>query len=111
MDKPIPPITLPPCDFLDQEANWLRENLHHWLDEEYLPEPVNAVIAERAASIYLRQRLEGEQDVGSLLMAIVTEMQSFDFTKSFYSEFAVANAVSDLLLQKLGIDGCCGGGG
>ncbi|NCJ08506.1 hypothetical protein GS597_18735 [Synechococcales cyanobacterium C] len=110
MPEPIPPITLPPCEFLDEESRWLRENLQIWLDQEYLPEPVNQVIAERAASIYLRQRLEGEQDMGSLLMAIVTEMQNFDFTKSFYSEFAVANAVSDLLLKKLGIDGCCGSG-
>jgi hypothetical protein len=53
--------------------------------------------------------MEGEDDLGCLLMAILTEMQSFDFSKSFYSEFAVANAVSDLLLQSLGINSCCGG--
>jgi len=43
-----------------------------------------------------------------LVLAIVTEMQSFDFSKSFYGEFAIANAVSDLLLESLGIDKCCG---
>jgi hypothetical protein len=54
--------------------------------------------------------MEGEDDVGSLLMAILTEMQGFDFSKSFYSEFAVANAVSDLLLnQFLGLNSCCPG--
>ena len=52
--------------------------------------------------------MEGENDLGSLAIAIVTEMQEFDFSKSFYSEFAVANAVSDLLLDSLGIDRCCG---
>jgi hypothetical protein len=52
--------------------------------------------------------MEGENDLGSLVIAILTEMQGFDFSKSFYSEFAIANAVSDLLLKSLGIDSCCG---
>jgi len=52
--------------------------------------------------------MEGENDVGSLVIAIVTEMQAYDFSKSFYGEFAIANAVSDLLLESLGIDKCCG---
>jgi hypothetical protein len=52
--------------------------------------------------------MEGENDLGSLVIAIVTEMQSFDFSKSFFGEFAIANAVSDLLLDSLGIDHCCG---
>ena len=44
----------------------------------------------------------------SLVMAILTEMQSFDFSNSFYGEFTVANAVSDLLLDSMGIERCCG---
>jgi len=52
--------------------------------------------------------MEGENDLGSLVLAILTEMQGFDFSKTFFSEFAVANAVSDLLLESLGIDRCCG---
>jgi hypothetical protein len=36
-------------------------------------------------------------------------MQGFNFTESFFGEFAVANAVSDLILDSLGIDNrCCG---
>lgn len=54
--------------------------------------------------------MEGENDLGALLMAILTEMQSFDFSESFYGEFTIANAVSDLLLDSLGIDRCCGEG-
>jgi len=108
MANPIPPITLPPPSDAAQEGQWLQAALLHWLDEEFLPEPVNAKIAQRAAEIFVRQRLEGENDVGSLAIAIVTEMQAFDFSRSFYGEFAVANAVSDLLLESLGIDRCCG---
>ncbi len=108
MAEPIQPITLPPCREPHQEAAWLRQALQEWLDQEFLPEAVNQRIAERTAQVYLRQRLEGENDVGSLLLAILTEMQRFDFSQSFYSEFAIANAVSDLLLTSLGIDTCCG---
>ncbi|TVQ58966.1 MAG: hypothetical protein EA366_05595 [Spirulina sp. DLM2.Bin59] len=108
MAEAIPPITLPPVDGAEQEKSWLKTTLHQWLDREFLPEAINETIAERAAQIYMRQRLEGENDLGSLVIAIVTEMQAFDFSESFYSEFAIANAVSDLILDSLGIDRCCG---
>ncbi|MGF1480989.1 MAG: hypothetical protein ACFB4I_16140 [Cyanophyceae cyanobacterium] len=108
MSEPIPPITLPPLQNPHQEREWLETVLHSWLDREFLPEPVNDHIAHRAAQIFVRQRLEGENDLGSLTIAILTEMQAFDFTNSFYSEFAIANAVSDLILDSLGIDRCCG---
>jgi hypothetical protein len=108
MAQPISPIILPPVENPDNEELWLRESLHQWLNEEFIPEIINQTIAERAAKIFIRQRLEGENDLGSLVIAIVTEMQSFDFQKSFYGEFAIANAVSDIILKSLGIDTCCG---
>ncbi|MBD2667324.1 hypothetical protein B6N60_02354 [Richelia sinica FACHB-800] len=108
MTDPIPSITLPPSENPQLEGQWLQQNLLTWLDAEFIPEAVNQKIAQRAAQIYMRQRMEGENDLGSLVIAIVTEMQSFDFSKSFFGEFAIANAVSDLLLERLGIDRCCG---
>ena len=110
MANPIASVTLPPAQDPQQEGEWLRATLHQGLDDEFLPEAVNEDIATRAAQIFMRQRMEGENDVGSLLLAVLTEMQSFDFSKSFYGEFAIANAVSDLLLDSLGIDRCCGAG-
>ncbi|ELS02368.1 hypothetical protein Xen7305DRAFT_00020820 [Xenococcus sp. PCC 7305] len=106
--EPISPITLPPITNPELESQWLKKALHTWLDEEFIPELVNETIAVRASQIFVRQRLEGENDLGSLVIAIVTEMQAFDFSRSFYSEFAIANAVSDLILDSLGIDRCCG---
>jgi hypothetical protein len=91
-----------------REGEWLQQVLHQWLDREFIPEAINEQIARRAAQIFVRQRLEGENDLGSLVIAIVTEMQAFDFRESFYSEFAIANAVSDLILDSLGIERCCG---
>ena len=106
--QPISPITLPDVQHPDKEEAWLKEALHTWLDEEFIPEAVNAKIAQRASKIFVRQRMEGENDLGSLVIAIIAEMRGFDFSRSFYSEFAVANAVSDLILDSLGIDRCCG---
>ncbi len=104
----IPPITLPPMKNPNQEGQWLQQSLHNWLNKEFLPETINEKIAERASQIFVRQRMEGENDLGSLVIAIVTEMQAFDFSHSFYGEFAIANAVSDLILDSLGIEHCCG---
>ena len=106
--QPVPPITLPPMREPQEEKKWLQIGLENWLNQEFIPEEINRVIADRAAQIFVRQRLEGENDLGSLVIAIVTEMQAFDFRESFYSEFAIANAVSDLILESLGIDHCCG---
>ena len=109
MTQPLPSVTLPPARNPQQEGQWLQQVLQRWLDQEFIPEPVNQQIAQRATQIFVRQRMEGENDVGALVVAIVTEMQAFDFSKSFYGEFAIANAVSDLLLDSLGIeDRCCG---
>lgn len=108
MIEPIKPITLPPAQNPTEEGEWLKQSLHKWLDGEYIPEAINQLIAERATQIFVRQRMEGENDLGSLVIAIVTEMKSFDFSKSFYGEFAIANAISDLLLDSLGIERCCG---
>ncbi len=108
MVEPIPNIVLPPAQVPQQEGVWLERALLNWLNQEFLPEPVNEQIARRAAQIFVRQRMEGENDLISLVLAIVTEMEAFDFSNSFYGEFAIANAVSDLLLESLGIDRCCG---
>ena len=108
MTEPIQSVTLPPAKNPQQEGDWLRASLQQWLDTEFLPEAVNQDIAQRASQVFVRQRMEGENELIPLVMAILTEMQSFDFSKSFYSEFAVANAVGDLLLESLGIDRCCG---
>jgi hypothetical protein len=109
MTEPIAPITLLPATDAIEEGAWLQSALKIWLDREYIPDSANDTIALRAAQIFIRQRMEGENDLGSLVMAIVTEMQAFNFTESFFGEFTVANAVSDLILDSLGIDNrCCG---
>jgi hypothetical protein len=109
MTEPISPITLPPATDAIEEGAWLQSSLQKWLDREFIPESINSTIAHRAAQIYTRQRMEGENDLGCLLIAIVTEMQAFNFKESFFGEFTIANAVSDIILDSFGIDNrCCG---
>jgi hypothetical protein len=108
MTDPVEPILLPPADNVMQEGEWLQASLQQWLDAEFIPESINDAIAHRAAQVFVRQRMEGENEVGALVMAIVTELESFDFSQSFYSEFSVANAIGDMLLDSLGIERCCG---
>jgi hypothetical protein len=109
MTEPIPSITLLPATNPIEEGAWLQSSLKAWLDREFIPESINDTIALRAAQIYTRQRMEGENDLGSLVIAIITEMQAFNFNESFFGEFAIANAVSDLILDSIGIDNrCCG---
>jgi hypothetical protein len=109
MTEPISSITLQPATDAIEEGAWLQSSLKMWLDREFIPESINATIALRAAQIYTRQRMEGENDLGCLVIAIITEMQAFNFNESFFGEFTVANAVSDLILDSLGIDNrCCG---
>ncbi len=104
----IESIELPPPEDAVQEGQWLKITLHKWLNEEFLPEIVNEHIAARAAQVFTRQRMEGENNLNALVLAVLTEMQGYDFSRSFYSEFAIANAVGDLLLESLGIEKCCG---
>ena len=71
MTESIPPIILPPPQNAMLEGVWLRQRLHQWLDQEFIPEAINQKIAERAAQIFVRQRMEGENDLGSHRDAVV----------------------------------------
>jgi hypothetical protein len=105
----IPSVALPIADQAEQEGEWLRDKLQQWLDEQFIPEAVNADIANRASQIFVRQRLEGETDMITLVIALVTELENYDFSKSFFGNFTVANAVSELVMESIGIDSrCCG---
>ena len=108
---PIPAITLHTSEHPEQEGEWLRSGLIKWLDEQFIPEDVNQYIALRAAQIFVRQRMEGENDLITLVVAMVTELEAYDFSMSFFGNFAIANAMSELVMESLGIDDrCCGGG-
>lgn len=98
-------VHLPPLDpdALQEERDWLSAAVTSWLDAEWTtaePAPVHARIGERVAAIYSRQRMEGEDDLSGILLAIGQELESFDMSDAFVGPFNVANKVADLIIKE-----------
>ncbi|UFP94197.1 hypothetical protein [Gloeobacter morelensis] len=94
-------IWLPPATDVESERRWLAGALLAWLDREFLAEAIHPHIAERAASIYARQRMEGEDLLASIHVVLLAEMRHDDYAMTACSEFVVANAVAELLIARL----------
>ncbi|CAI7782220.1 unnamed protein product [Closterium sp. NIES-53] len=75
------PATWTSPEIAKQEAEWLRENLKAWLDNEYCPEPANVGISERCAKM-------------------VYDLDSFSFKESFHGPFSSANAAVALICDR-----------
>eukprot|EP00897_Mesotaenium_endlicherianum_P010296 jgi/Mesen1/9295/ME000060S08732 len=84
-----------------QEADWLRSNLHQWLDNEYCPEAANEEISARCSRVFYRCLLEGQREVGEILMEMVGDLASFSFKQSFHGQFSSANAAIDLISRRM----------
>ena len=46
-------------------------------------------------------------DMGDLVLELSSELQSCDFDEAFVNAFDVANKVTEVLMQRQGIDVCC----
>jgi len=101
-------VSLEPLDpaKADQERDWIANQVREWLDKEYLPQDIHAAIGERAGRIYVRARHEGE-DLGGIVLAVGTELESMDFYDAFVGAFDVANKVADFVLRGMGREVCC----
>jgi hypothetical protein len=92
-----------PSAAIGEERQWLAGAVTAWLDAEWCtpePAPIHASIGERVAQIYVRQRMEGEDDLSGVLLAIGQELEAFDMSDAFVGPFNVANKVADLLLSE-----------
>ncbi len=94
-------IWLPPATDIEAEKYWLCGALRARLDAEFLAEAIHPAVVERAVQVYVRQRMEGEDLVAAIHIALLAEMRHFDFKHTALSEFVVANAVADLLIEHL----------
>lgn len=97
-------VTLPqlPDTALQEESKWLSQQLIDWLDAEWQqgePQPIHQQIGERTAQIYARQRMEGQDDLSSVLIAIGSELEGMDFSSAFVGPWSIANKTSELLLE------------
>lgn len=93
---------LPDTASLQEESKWLSQQLTDWLDAEWRqgePQPIHQKIGERTAQIYARQRMEGQDDLSSVLIAIGSELEGMDFSSAFVGPWNIANKTSELLLE------------
>lgn len=101
-------VTLPPIsshEGLKSEGAWLGDAISGWLDREWYqtePNPIHATIGELVAQIYVRQRMEGEDDLSGVLLAIGQELESLDMRDAFVGPFNVANKAAEILLSEFG---------
>ena len=84
-----------------QESEWLRVNLHKWLDDEYCPEPTNVDISKVAARSYYNSLIENQTELGDILLRMAMELESISYKESFHGAFSSANAAVHLILQRI----------
>ena len=70
------------------------------------PEP-HKELGLRAAEKCTAMRLEGCEDMGSLVMGVAAELIEFDFSDTFVNAFEVANKCSEILMMREGYEVCC----
>ncbi|KAF7120497.1 hypothetical protein RHSIM_Rhsim13G0017200 [Rhododendron simsii] len=87
-----------------EESEWLRVNLHKWLDDEYCPEPTNVEISNIAAYSYYESLLQRQTDLGEILLKMARELESISYQESFHGAFSSANAAVNLIIQRLELD-------
>jgi hypothetical protein len=106
VEKGVPLRRVESGEALAAEAAWLARSITSWLDDEWVQDPpasVHVDIGAAVGRIYARQRMEGEDDVAGVLLAIGTELEAFDMRDAFVGPFNVANKAAELLIAS-----CCG---
>lgn len=96
----LPPLQSP--EHLEEETGWLEMQIREWLDIEWEqgePQQIHADIGVRAGQVYKRQRMEGEDDLSSVLLAIGLELEGMDFSSAFVGPWNVANKTAEFLLE------------
>ncbi len=93
---PVP--CLLPFSTQHRHATSLHHSLFHagvstqirtWLDEEWTPLAVHAEVGEAAAKALIRMRLDGEVEMGSIVLGLGSELLSFNFRETFTGAFEV----------------------
>ncbi|GLC56887.1 hypothetical protein PLESTB_001159900 [Pleodorina starrii] len=82
-----------------------------WLDEEWTVLPEHAQLGQAAADAYVRLRRRGEDDMGSVVLAVASELLrpelSAAFRASFTDPFEVSNKLVETVMLRDGCDVCC----
>lgn len=91
----------------ESEVKFLAGMLKLWLDDEWSLQEPHAALGLAAAEKCTAMRLEGCEDMGSLVMGVAAELLDFDFSDTFVNAFEVANKCSEILMMREGYEVCC----
>eukprot|EP01025_Chloroclados_australasicus_P040513 TRINITY_DN4233_c2_g1_i3.p6 TRINITY_DN4233_c2_g1~~TRINITY_DN4233_c2_g1_i3.p6 ORF type:complete len:172 (-),score=23.28 TRINITY_DN4233_c2_g1_i3:1151-1666(-) len=108
-DENVKSIVLPAYVDLEEEKQWIAGQIQQWLDDEWTPLDIHAQVGEAASQAYGTMREQGEDEIASVLLGMGQQLLAFDYRDTFVNAFDVANKVSDLLMQRMGIEVCCTG--
>mmetsp|Transcript_6286 Transcript_6286/g.13831 ORF Transcript_6286/g.13831 Transcript_6286/m.13831 type:complete len:203 (-) Transcript_6286:529-1137(-) len=108
--QPVEAFELQPVasiDVLDEERRWVAAQVTAWLNEEWTPLDVHTALGNAAADAYCSLRVQGENEMGSILLGLSSQLMSFDFFDTFTDPFEVSNKVVELVMMRSGCDVCC----
>jgi len=91
---------------LDEDAAFFSSAIKELLDTEWIPQIDHEKIGKEVGEIYKRARGDGVNDLNGLLLELGKGLSLFDMGDAFVGPWDVANAVSDLVLVRLGREGC-----
>lgn len=100
-------IRLEPIGDVEEERRFVAGVVKFWLNEEWAVLDCHEAIGEAAAEIYVQQRMNGEDDLGSIVLTLGGELLSTDFSESFIGPFEVANKLSEIFMLRMGLEVCC----
>ena len=82
-------------------------DLISWLDDEWSLQEPHKELGLKAAEKCTEMRLEGCEEMGSLVMGVAADLIDFDFSDTFVNAFEVANKCSEILMMREGYEVCC----
>ena len=91
----------------EAEVKYLAGMLKLWLDDEWSLQEPHAALGLAAATKCTEMRLDGCEEMGTLVMGVAQELISFDFSDTFVNAFEVANKCSEILMMREGYEVCC----
>eukprot|EP00879_Flechtneria_rotunda_P005190 GHRR01005472.1.p3 GENE.GHRR01005472.1~~GHRR01005472.1.p3 ORF type:complete len:128 (+),score=21.89 GHRR01005472.1:1543-1926(+) len=105
-------LPCPVCSFLTLVSVWaslpgIANMIRTWLDEEWAPLEAHQQLGQAAANAYRKCRKEGQEDMGSLVLGLASELLTFNYRETFTDAFEVSNKVVEMLMMRSGVEVCC----
>eukprot|EP00746_Dinoflagellata_sp_MGD_P082133 gnl/MRDRNA2_/MRDRNA2_32615_c0_seq2.p1 gnl/MRDRNA2_/MRDRNA2_32615_c0~~gnl/MRDRNA2_/MRDRNA2_32615_c0_seq2.p1 ORF type:complete len:188 (+),score=34.03 gnl/MRDRNA2_/MRDRNA2_32615_c0_seq2:74-565(+) len=103
-------VTLEELKDFEADGAWLEGMIEQWLNEEWMVQACHKEIGQFVNERYIAIRKKGLTDLGEILIALGTDLTTFDMKDAFVGGWDVANKASDLLILRMNRELCsCAG--